>query len=150
MLRMVIHAVSLGLHLARMIGEELYGMCQRNPGSSETSISLLLATQPRSAFTLSFFPSAHLISVCLALFFIPGSYLQRNASLSLSLSGFHYFDFLFLFILSLSSRLQTICICSISSWTLTQTCILQQCHRLKIRTWQIIAINQITFADRIP
>ncbi len=114
----------MDLHLARMIGEGFYGVCQRNPGSSETSISLLLAAQPRSAIPFSFFPSAHLISACLPLFFIPWSYLQRNASLSislnrsffLSLSGFHYFDFLFLFhafILSLSWRLQTICLYSI-------------------------------------
>ncbi len=64
----------------------------KNPGSSETSISLLLAAQPRSAITFSFFPSAHLISACLPLLFIPWSYLQRNAFLSLSQSFFLAFS----------------------------------------------------------
>ncbi len=94
----------MDLHLARMIGEGFYGVCQRNPGSSETSISLLLAAQPRSAIPFSFF-HLPIWSQPASLCFIPWSYLQRNASLSislnrsffLSLSGFHYFDFLFLF-----------------------------------------------------
>jgi len=84
-LGIIIHAVSSCLHLERKISERFYGVCHWNPGSSETSISLLITAQPRSESTFPFFPSAHLISACLSLFFIPRSYLQRNASLSLSL-----------------------------------------------------------------
>lgn len=152
----------------RKIGEGFYGVCHWNPGSSETSISLLLTAQPRSELTFSFFPSAHLISACLPLFFIPRSYLQRNASLSLSLSialcsslwipllwfPLSFSRFYSFFVLEAADHflLYSVLVRVKAGfyWTLTQTCILQQCHRLKIRTCQIILIYPITFADRIP
>lgn len=119
-----------------------------------------------SCTTFSFFPSAHLISACLPLFFIPWSYLQRNASLSISLNRSF---FLSLDSITLVSSFFFVLLCFLCPggcrpfslylilvrvktgfyWKLTQTYILQQYRCLKIRTWKIIAINQITFADRI-